>query len=96
MYRITTALNKNSILNSTGLRILATPWSPPAWMKVPVNGAQSMLGSATPNGLIATEQNMLTWANYISKFITAYKVSTILKFLAIFFVLFFKYFLIYF
>lgn len=33
--------------SDTGLRILATPWSPPAWMKIPVDGVQSMLGIPT-------------------------------------------------
>ena len=32
------------------LRVVASPWSPPAWMKLPVNGVQSMLASAKPNG----------------------------------------------
>jgi hypothetical protein len=54
------------------LRILATPWSPPQWMKVPVNGVQSMLGSAQPNGLIATPEVLSSWALYFTKFIEAY------------------------
>jgi glucosylceramidase len=67
------------------LRLLATPWSPPAWMKVPraasasdtANGTesidiQSMLGSAQPNGLIDSPQVHRSWANYISRFIEAY------------------------
>ena len=53
------------------LRLYASPWSPPAWMKTPVDGAQSMTLSAKPNGLMASMQR--TWANYFSKFITAYK-----------------------
>lgn len=55
------------------LKILASPWSPPAWMKVPVDGVQSMTGSAWPNGLLADSRTQETWARYISKFITAYK-----------------------
>eukprot|EP01038_Epipyxis_sp_PR26KG_P015082 gene15082-20294_t len=55
------------------IKILASPWSPPTWMKVPQNGKQTMTGSATPNGLIDNIQIKTTWANYISKFITAYK-----------------------
>jgi len=61
------------------IALLASPWSPPAWMKVPVDGAnggppvQSMLGSATPNGLIDTEEVKYAWAQYISNFISAYK-----------------------
>ena len=56
-----------------GLRLLASPWSPPAWMKVPINGAQSMVGSSLPNGLIASHDVMQSWALYISKWIAAYK-----------------------
>lgn len=48
----------------------ASPWSPPAWMKAPVGGLQSMLLSATPNGLLPSMQRV--WANYFSKFIDAY------------------------
>ena len=55
-----------------GLRLLASPWSPPAWMKVPVNGVQSMVGSSLPNGLIASHEVMQSWALYISKWIAAY------------------------
>ena len=56
-----------------GLRLLASPWSPPAWMKVPVNGVQSMVGSSVPNGLIASHEVMQSWALYISKWIAAYR-----------------------
>jgi glucosylceramidase len=71
--------------SSIDLKLLASPWSPPAWMKVPriidasngngteaEIGVQSMLGSATPNGLIATPNIQSAWANYISLFIEAY------------------------
>lgn len=53
------------------LNLFASPWSPPAWMKEPVNGRQSMTLSATPNGLLQSMQR--SWAKYFSKFITAYK-----------------------
>lgn len=61
------------------IRLVASPWSPPAWMKVAVSTnssdpkiapVQSMLGSAQPNGLLADAQQI--WAEYLSKFITAY------------------------
>lgn len=81
----------------TDISLLASPWSPPAWMKVPQPvyqdqstnfsdvsitdritysapaPAQSMLGSAVPNGLIDSPEVKLAWARYISKFISAYK-----------------------
>lgn len=54
------------------INLLASPWSPPSWLKEPVDGKQTMTGSATPNGLIDTPVAKLAWAQYISKFITAY------------------------
>ena len=33
------------------LKMFASPWSPPGWMKLPVEGERSMLRTATPNGL---------------------------------------------
>ena len=53
------------------VKLLASPWSPPAWMKLPVNGVQSMLASAKPNGLDPKMQR--PWATYFSKWIDAYK-----------------------
>ena len=57
------------------LQLLASPWSPPAWMKVPVPvpwdaSQQSMVRSAKPNGLLPEMQR--PWANYFSKWIAAY------------------------
>ena len=52
------------------LNIYASPWSPPAWMKLPVGGDQSMVKSASPNGLMPSMQR--PWAKYFSKFINAY------------------------
>lgn len=49
-----------------GLRLLASPWSPPAWMKT--NG--QMVHSDAP-GL--RPEHRTTWAKYISKWISAYK-----------------------
>ena len=53
------------------LSLFASPWSPPAWMKLPVNGNRSMIASAKPNGLDPRMQR--PWAKYFSKFIAAYK-----------------------
>jgi len=55
------------------IKIVASPWSPPAWMKVPVEGNRTMTGSAVPNGLTDDPQTKSAWASYISKFITAYE-----------------------
>lgn len=53
------------------LRLYLSPWSPPAWMKLPEHdGRQHLTGSAVPLGLNATFQ--WTWALYYSKFISAY------------------------
>jgi len=49
-----------------GLKLLAVPWSPPAWMKT----SGKMDGSDHP-GL--KEECRWTWAQYFSKWITAYK-----------------------
>ena len=66
-------------IKTGSLRLLASPWSPPAWMKAPIHAnsshgktlaTQSMTGSAKPNGLMTHAQQ--TWANYISKFVEAY------------------------
>jgi hypothetical protein len=55
------------------IKLIASPWSPPAWMKNPgSDGTQSMTGSATPNGLKDDPRTQLAWARYISKFVTAY------------------------
>mmetsp|Transcript_140548 Transcript_140548/g.262184 ORF Transcript_140548/g.262184 Transcript_140548/m.262184 type:complete len:690 (-) Transcript_140548:80-2149(-) len=53
------------------LKIFASPWSPPPWMKLPVNGEHWSNGSATPVGLDARYQR--AWAKYFSKFIDAYR-----------------------
>ena len=64
----TKANNNNSIM-----KFVASPWSPPAWMKVPVDGVQSMSGSADPSGLDPSPIVRSTWAKYISMWISAYK-----------------------
>lgn len=67
-----------------GLRIVASPWSPPKWMKSPtpqdssgVEHAQTMLGSHQPSCLIdgtgPNSQYAKAWALYLTKFISAYK-----------------------
>ena len=62
------------------VKILASPWSPPAWMKKPQpttssgNGVTySMTGSVWPNGLSDDPLIQDAWARYIAKFITAYE-----------------------
>ena len=62
-------------VSNRNINILASPWSPPSWMKLPSTpgGHPSMTGSATPNGLIDTQAVKAAWALYISKFITAYE-----------------------
>lgn len=57
------------------LKIFASPWSPPPWMKIPVNGKHSFDGSATPVGL--SKPHMRSWAKYFSAFIDAYKTKGI-------------------
>ena len=56
-------------LNSD-LRIMANPWSPPAWMKT----TNSLLGKVgnTDSSLIATAENYTSFANYFVKYIQAY------------------------
>jgi glucosylceramidase len=55
------------------IKLVASPWSPPAWMKVPVKGKQSMTGSAEPNGLSHEPLVRRAWAKYMSIFIESYK-----------------------
>jgi len=63
---------------SAELKIIGSPWSPPAWMKNAItsnSGGEShegsLMGSARPMGLNPKYSN--TWARYISKFVSAYK-----------------------
>ncbi|CAM9715173.1 unnamed protein product, partial [Phaeothamnion confervicola] len=55
------------------LKLFVSPWSPPAWMKQPVNNNQSMIQSAWPQGLLDDPATKRAWAKYFSKFIDAYK-----------------------
>lgn len=54
------------------LKLVASPWSPPKWMKTPLNGVQAMNGSADPQGLLDTHEIKKTWASYISKWVQSY------------------------
>ena len=76
------AANSPSGEVSPEMRLVASPWSPPAWMKVAVSlnasnanvlPLQSMLGSAKPDGLLSDARG--SWAKYISKFVSAYTVQ---------------------
>jgi glucosylceramidase len=56
-------------LNSD-LKIMANPWSPPAWMKT----TDSLLGrvGSSDSSLIATAENYASFANYFVKYIQAF------------------------
>lgn len=65
-----------------GINIMASPWSPPAWMKKPTDEdpigsvhAENMTGSAEPNclreGTGPDSKYAASWALYFSKFLTA-------------------------
>ena len=65
-----------------GMRIIASPWSPPPWMKAPTDGdgkgaphAENMTGSALPvcirDGVGKDSEYARSWAHFFSKFITA-------------------------
>jgi len=51
------------------INFFLTPWSAPAWMKI--NG--EMDGSASPLGMIQSDDVFTSWSLFYSKFITAYK-----------------------
>ena len=53
------AAQKAVVSRGLELTMYASPWTPPKWMKTPVQGVQSMLTSATPNGLMPSMQR--TW-----------------------------------
>jgi glucosylceramidase len=77
---------KTSRGSANGVNILASPWSPPPWMKTPVKGVQNMTGSSVPHGLMDDPKIKAAYALYLSKFITAYEEKGI-----VFFVPFFTY-----
>jgi glucosylceramidase len=55
---------------NSALRIMATPWSPPAWMKT----TNSLFGEfgGRDSSLIATAENYTSFANYFVTYIQAY------------------------
>ncbi|KAL3798024.1 hypothetical protein ACHAW5_002627 [Stephanodiscus triporus] len=66
-----------------GMRIVASPWSPPPWMKAPTKGdvagalhAENMTGSFEPvcirDGVGRNSKYAKSWALFFSKFISAY------------------------
>lgn len=56
------------------VKLLASPWSPPFWMKISNPDVKpTMSGSATPRGLSNDPAIERSWAKYISRFISAYK-----------------------
>lgn len=68
----------------SGIKIMASPWSPPSWMKTPTDKdpfgalhAVNMTGSAEPNclreGTGPDSKYAATWALYFSKFLAACK-----------------------
>jgi len=54
------------------LRVVASPWSPPKWMKKPIDGIHYMNGSVTPIGLLEDAKTKTAWAKYISLWVTSY------------------------
>jgi len=71
--------------NEYGMRIVASPWSPPSWMKAPTKAdekrgydlhAENMTGSALPvcirDGVSEESKYARSWAKFFSKFISAY------------------------
>ncbi|CAN0313435.1 unnamed protein product [Scytosiphon promiscuus] len=61
-----------ALKRESGLKLFTSPWSPPAWMKVPMNGKQSMIESAVPAGLLPDPNVHAAWALFFSRFISAY------------------------
>ena len=66
-----------------GMRIIASPWSPPSWMKAPTSADEEgslhsafMTGSALPvcirDGVGVDSRYAASWALFFDKFITAY------------------------
>jgi O-glycosyl hydrolase len=54
------------------MKLFGSPWSPPAWLKAPVNQQHSMTGSHEPAGLSSDGRSKRTWAKYLSTWVTAY------------------------
>ena len=81
MLSATTTL-MNSYPNEEGLKLLASPWSPPAWMKAPreydeknATHASNMTGSAQPvclrDGVGKESAYAKSWALFFSKWLDA-------------------------
>mmetsp|Transcript_48365 Transcript_48365/g.121754 ORF Transcript_48365/g.121754 Transcript_48365/m.121754 type:complete len:509 (-) Transcript_48365:197-1723(-) len=51
------------------IRIFASPWSPPAWMK----RSNNMVGTSFPECLLNDDSIHAAWAKYLSKFVSAYE-----------------------
>ena len=75
-----------------GMRIIASPWSPPSWMKEPTeedakgaSHAENMTGSAEPvcirDGVGSDSKYAKAWALFFSKFISACECFVLEKFL---------------
>lgn len=73
-YEIIPFIQEAMAMSPFPIRLVASPWSPPAWMKEPnpETGKSSMLGSVTPNGLKRDRNTQSTWANYLARFVSAY------------------------
>lgn len=86
MMLLATKKVKSSFPNESveyGMRIMASPWSPPSWMKSPTNTdvqgavhAENMTGSAGPvcirEGVGTQSKYAKSWALFFRKFIVAY------------------------
>lgn len=51
------------------IRLFASPWSPPAWMKK----NEDMVGTVFPRGLKDGPEYEATWASYFSRWLSEYK-----------------------
>lgn len=77
---------KNALIYNKNMKLIASPWSPPGWMKRNSNSSDivyqnglhdnisySMLGSDSPSCLRDNPVVKRAWATYISQFISAYR-----------------------
>lgn len=76
----------NSYPNEPPMKLIASPWSPPAWMKAPTNDddenathAMKMTGSAEPvclkDGTGVDSRYAKSWALYFTKWLDACELS---------------------
>lgn len=70
---------RQGAVDNSSLWLYGSPWSPPAWMKIPHPGqfGQGMNGSASPLGLIQTDIVQRAWAQFFTKWLTAYDAAGI-------------------